>query len=228
MARSRVTKVPGKRHAIPSVAIAGYTNAGKSSLLNRLPGLACWSRTRCSQRWTRRSRSQTPRTAGFTRCRTPWASCGTFRTSSSRPSLDPRRGRRCRLCCTWWTASHSDPEGQLQAVRAVFAEIRRARRARGRGRQQGRRRRPAGARVACSAGRSTRRRLGARPAQGCRSCCRCWRTRCPRPDTLVDVVLPYANGALVSRDPQRGRGPRRGAPRGRHPDRGSGGAAAGG
>ncbi len=35
----RVTKRAGRRrHAIPSVSIAGYTNAGKSSLLNRLTG----------------------------------------------------------------------------------------------------------------------------------------------------------------------------------------------
>ena len=27
-----------RRHEVPSVAIAGYTNAGKSSLLNRLTG----------------------------------------------------------------------------------------------------------------------------------------------------------------------------------------------
>ena len=35
----RTTKRSGRRrHAIPSVSIAGYTNAGKSSLLNRLTG----------------------------------------------------------------------------------------------------------------------------------------------------------------------------------------------
>jgi GTP-binding protein HflX len=35
----RVTKRSGRRrHAIPSISIAGYTNAGKSSLLNRLTG----------------------------------------------------------------------------------------------------------------------------------------------------------------------------------------------
>src|SRR5690348_108999 len=39
MATARVTQRAGRgRNAVPSVAIAGYTNAGKSSLLNRLTG----------------------------------------------------------------------------------------------------------------------------------------------------------------------------------------------
>ena len=39
MRTSRVTKRDSRRrNAVPSVAIAGYTNAGKSSLLNRLTG----------------------------------------------------------------------------------------------------------------------------------------------------------------------------------------------
>src|SRR5664280_1194063 len=39
MSTARATKRQERtRHAVPSVAIAGYTNAGKSSLLNRLTG----------------------------------------------------------------------------------------------------------------------------------------------------------------------------------------------
>src|SRR5919202_563815 len=39
MATARATQRSGRnRNAVPSVAIAGYTNAGKSSLLNRLTG----------------------------------------------------------------------------------------------------------------------------------------------------------------------------------------------
>ena len=39
MQTARLTKKSARvRHEIPAVAIAGYTNAGKSSLLNRLTG----------------------------------------------------------------------------------------------------------------------------------------------------------------------------------------------
>ncbi len=45
MAPTRETKRTSRhRNAIPAVAIAGYTNAGKSSLLNRLTGSTPWSR----------------------------------------------------------------------------------------------------------------------------------------------------------------------------------------
>ena len=75
------------------VAIAGYTNAGKSSPAqpaHRTP--ACWSRTRCSPPWTRPCAGPRPPTAASTRWPTPSASSGTCRTSSSRRSA--RRWRR--------------------------------------------------------------------------------------------------------------------------------------
>lgn len=56
-----------RRHHIPSVSIAGYTNAGKSSLLNRLTDAACWWRTRCSRRSTRPPGVPPPPTAASTR-----------------------------------------------------------------------------------------------------------------------------------------------------------------
>ena len=56
------------RHAIPSVAIAGYTNAGKSSPAQPAHRRrACWSRTRCSRPWTRPPAGPPPPTAGSTR-----------------------------------------------------------------------------------------------------------------------------------------------------------------
>jgi GTP-binding protein HflX len=56
-----------RRHSIPSVVIAGYTNAGKSSILNGSPMPAYWSRTRCSQPWTRPRVVRRPARVGFTR-----------------------------------------------------------------------------------------------------------------------------------------------------------------
>ncbi len=53
----QVQRQQRRRGEVPSVAIAGYTNAGKSSLLNRLTGPACWWTTRCSP-------PSTPRCAG--------------------------------------------------------------------------------------------------------------------------------------------------------------------
>ena len=82
-----------RRHEVPSVAIAGYTNAGKSSLLNRLTGAgvlvenALFATLDPTVR-----RAATPTTAATTRWPTPSASSGTCRTSWSRRSA--RRWRR--------------------------------------------------------------------------------------------------------------------------------------
>ena len=71
----------------PSVAIAGYTNAGKSSLLNRLTGAgvlvenALFATLDPTVR-----RAETPERARSTRWPTPSASSGTCRTTSSRRS----------------------------------------------------------------------------------------------------------------------------------------------
>src|SRR6202012_3641809 len=67
-----------RRHEVPSVVIAGYTNAGKSSL--RFP-----------PRWTRRSGGPAPRPGGRCPSPTPSVSSGTCRTSWSRRSGPPWR-----------------------------------------------------------------------------------------------------------------------------------------
>ncbi len=73
------------RRDVPSVVIAGYTNAGKSSLLNALTG------------------ARKRRTGGCTPSPTPSDSCGICRTSLLRRSGRRSRKRRRRIWyCTWW------------------------------------------------------------------------------------------------------------------------------
>ncbi|EUA88154.1 GTP-binding protein HflX [Mycobacterium ulcerans str. Harvey] len=50
MKQARDTQRSRRLHSdVPSIAIVGYTNAGKSSLLNALTGAGSWCRTRCSR-----------------------------------------------------------------------------------------------------------------------------------------------------------------------------------
>ncbi len=95
----RRNKVP------PSVAIAGYTNAGKSSLLNRLTGAgvlvenALFATLDPTVR-----RAETPSGRVYTLADTV-GSYGTCRTTSSRRSAPPwRRSATPISSCTWWTA----------------------------------------------------------------------------------------------------------------------------
>ena len=113
-----------RRNAVPSVAIAGYTNAGKSSLLNRLTGAgvlvenALFATLDPTVR-----RAQTPSgreftltdTVGFVR-RLPHQLVEAFRSTLEEVA-------EADLILHVVDGSHPDPEGQLQTVRAVFAEI---------------------------------------------------------------------------------------------------------
>lgn len=94
-----------KRNKVPSVAIAGYTNAGKSSLLNRLTGAGVLVENSCSPPWTRPSAGPRRRAAGSTPWPTPSGSSGTCRTTSSRRSAPPwRRSASPISSSMWWTA----------------------------------------------------------------------------------------------------------------------------
>jgi GTP-binding protein HflX len=81
-----------RRRSVPSVSIAGYTNAGKSSLLNRITGAGALVQDALF--WIRRPGGRRRPTAGCTRCPTRSASYVISRTSSSRRS--GRRWRRSR------------------------------------------------------------------------------------------------------------------------------------
>ncbi|WFR85112.1 GTPase HflX [Arthrobacter sp. Y-9] len=113
-----------KRHEVPSVAIAGYTNAGKSSLLNRLTdaGVLVENALFATLDPTVR-RAQTPDgitytladTVGFVR------SLPTQLVEAFRSTLEEVADSDLILHVV--DASHPDPEGQIAAVRQVFTEV---------------------------------------------------------------------------------------------------------
>ena len=200
MSTARDTKRSSRvRHEVPSVAIAGYTNAGKSSLLNRLTGAgvlvedALFATLDPTVR-----RTQTPDgrlytlsdTVGFVR-HLPHQLVEAFR-STLEEVVD------ADLIVHVVDASDRDPEGQLAAVREVLAEI--------------------GAdgvpeivavnkidaadeltvtRLLRSEARSVA--VSARTGAGLDGLRDAIEAALPQPEFEVEVVVPYARGDLVSR-----------------------------
>ncbi|MCL6422067.1 GTPase HflX [Brachybacterium sp. JHP9] len=125
MAPSREAKrADRKRREVPAVAIAGYTNAGKSSLLNRLTGAgvlvenALFATLDPTVR-----RAQTPDGRDFTFADTVGfvRSLPTELVEAFRSTLEEVADADLLLHVV--DASHPDPEGQIRAVRAVLADI---------------------------------------------------------------------------------------------------------
>jgi GTP-binding protein HflX len=113
-----------RRHSIPSVSIAGYTNAGKSSLLNRLTSAGVLvedSLFATLDPTTRRTTTADGRvytmsdTVGFVQ-HLPHQLVEAFRSTLEEVADSD-------LILHVVDGSHPDPEGQLSAVREVFAEI---------------------------------------------------------------------------------------------------------
>jgi GTP-binding protein HflX len=200
MKTSRDTKRQERsRNAVPSVAIAGYTNAGKSSLLNRLTGAGVLVENALFATLdptVRKATTPSGRdftladTVGFVRL-LPHQLVEAFRST-----LEEVSGADLILHVV--DGSHPDPEGQLAAVREVFAEI--------------------GAHAIpevvvvnkCDLadplvlGRLQRREkhvvlVSALTGEGLPELLQVLEEEVPHPETLVHVVLPYAEGALVSR-----------------------------
>ncbi|MBW0253301.1 MULTISPECIES: GTPase HflX [unclassified Cellulomonas] len=125
MEPARATKrASRKKNAIPSVAIAGYTNAGKSSLLNRLTdaGVLVENALFATLDPTvRRAQAADGRvftladTVGFVR-NLPHQLVEAFRSTLEEVA-------DADLVLHVVDASHPDPEGQIAAVRHVFADI---------------------------------------------------------------------------------------------------------
>ena len=113
-----------RRHAVPAVAIAGYTNAGKSSLLNRLTGAGVLVEDALFATLdptTRRTTTSDGRvytlsdTVGFVR-HLPHQLVEAFRSTLEEVA-------DADLVVHVVDGSHPDPEGQITAVREVLADI---------------------------------------------------------------------------------------------------------
>lgn len=113
-----------QRHAIPSVAIAGYTNAGKSSLLNRLTNAGVLVQNALFATLdptVRRTETADGRvytltdTVGFVR-HLPHELIDAFRSTLEEVS-------NADLIVHVVDGSHEDPKGQILAVREVIRDI---------------------------------------------------------------------------------------------------------
>ncbi len=206
MKAARVTKRDSRRrNAVPSVAIAGYTNAGKSSILNRLTGAGLLVEdalfatldptVRRAQTPDGRSYTLTD-TVGFVR-HLPHQLVEAFRSTLEEVG-------EADVVLHVVDGSHPDPEGQLAAVREVLADVGAAAvrevvvvnkidaadpvgvsclLAREGGGQ--------GARAAVA--------VSARTGAGFGELVEVIAGALPRPQVEVDVMVPYERGDLVSR-----------------------------
>ncbi len=113
-----------RRNEVPSVAIAGYTNAGKSSLLNRLTdaGVLVENALFATLDPTVR-KAETADGLGYTLADTVGfvRSLPTQLVEAFRSTLEEVADSDLILHVV--DASHPDPEGQITAVRKVFSEV---------------------------------------------------------------------------------------------------------
>jgi GTP-binding protein HflX len=200
MKTARVTKRDSRRrNAVPSVAIVGYTNAGKSSLLNRLTGAGVLVEDALFATLdptVRRGRTPDGReytltdTVGFVRA-LPHQLVEAFRSTLEEVA-------EADLLLHVVDGSHPGPEGQLVAVREVLAEV-------------GAQRVPellvvnkGDAADPEVVDRLLRRVpqavvVSARTGQGIAELAERVASMLPRPDEEIEVLVPYRRGDLVHR-----------------------------
>ncbi len=200
MKTTRDTKRSSRRAGqVPSVAIVGYTNAGKSSLLNRLTGAGVLVENQLFATLdptVRRAESADGRpytladTVGFVR-QLPHQLVEAFRST-----LEEAGDADVLLHVV--DGSHPDPEGQLSAVREVLAEVDAADLTE-----------IIAINKADLADQEVLLRLlrhhpraivvSARTGVGIADLVEAVEAELPRPDIDVEVLLPYDRGDLVSR-----------------------------
>jgi len=200
MKTARVTKRDSRRrNAVPNVAIVGYTNAGKSSLLNRLTGAGVLVEDALFATLdptVRRASTTDGReftltdTVGFVR-QLPHQLVEAFRSTLEEV-------KDADLLVHVVDGSHPDPEGQLSAVRSVLADIdaqdvpeivviNKADAAEPDVLQRLRRRERGALTVSAWTG------------EGIADLLDLLTERLPRPDVEVDLVVPYSRGDVVHR-----------------------------
>ncbi len=200
MGTARATqRTERRRHAVASVAIVGYTNAGKSSLLNRFTGAGVLVENALFATLdptVRRAETLDGRpytltdTVGFVR-HLPHQLVEAFRSTLEEIA-------QADLILHVVDGSDGEPEAQLSAVRAVLAEI------------EARDVREivvvnkADAAQPMVLDRLVRREptavvVSARTGAGIEGLLSAIAAAIPRPDVEVDVLVPYEHGGLVAR-----------------------------
>ncbi|NEA55040.1 GTPase HflX [Streptomyces sp. SID13666] len=188
-----------KRNKVPSVAIAGYTNAGKSSLLNRLTGAGVLvENTLFATLDPTVRRAETPGgrlytltdTVGFVR-HLPHHLVEAFRSTMEEVA-------EADLILHVVDGSHPVPEEQLAAVRDVFREV-----------EALKVREIVVINKADLADPLVLQRMlrnekhaiavSARTGQGMDELLALLDEELPRPEVEVDVLVPYSQGALIAR-----------------------------
>lgn len=196
-----------RRNSVPSVAIAGYTNAGKSSILNRLTGAGVLVEDALFATLdptTRRSRTSDGRiytlsdTVGFVR-HLPHQLVEAFRSTLEEVG-------QADLVLHVVDGANADPEAQVRAVHEVLADIS----------SSGTENVPEVLVVnkADAADEETLLRLkrlwpdaifvSARTGAGLDTLRDLIEERLPRPAVELDVLLPYSRGDLIARVHERG------------------------
>ena len=188
-----------RRNRVPSVAITGYTNAGKSSLLNRLThaGVLVENALFATLDPTVR-KAMTPDGIGYTLSDTVGfvRNLPTQLVEAFRSTLEEVADADVILHVV--DGAHPDPEGQISAVRSVFAEVDAHRIPEIIVLNKADAADPAVvARIRAKEPHTVV--VSARTGEGIEELERAIAATIPRPDVRLELLIPFTRGELVSR-----------------------------